>query len=148
MHHDTMYHLFILTILSTVSWLLIKIILYDLDVYEYLLLTLIFYPILMIPVIYYKKGNLSIDKKKINFKTLLLLAVIMFLFVNTDIHQHFVLKNEDISTSPSLIYGFRILFIFILGILLLNEKLTIKKLFSLVSILIGLFLFSTETNNK
>ena len=62
MHHDTMYHLFILTILSTVSWLLIKIILYDLDVYEYLLLTLIFYPILMIPVIYYKKGNKNIYK--------------------------------------------------------------------------------------
>ena len=98
----------------------------------------------MLPLIYYKKGNISINKKKLNFKIISYLFIIIFLIVNATIYHHKIIKNEDISSSPSLIYGARIFFVFILGIFFLKEKITIKKIISLLLVLSGLFLFGTE----
>ena len=146
MHHETKYHLIYLTFLSSTIWLLRKICLNVFDVYEYIIIGLILYPLFMIPLIYYKRGSLSIDLKKFNYKISLYLIIIIFLAVNSSIYYHTLVQNEDISTAPSLIFSLKIISVFILGIVFLNEKFTLKKLLSLIIILTGFLLFAYETN--
>ena len=146
MHHKTKYHLIYLTILTTLIWLLRKICLNKIDVYEYILISLVLYPLFMVPLIYYKKGNLSIDFKKIDKKIFIYLLIIMFLAVNSSIYFYYIAKNEDISVGPSLIFGLRILTVFIAGVIFLNEKITRRKLLALFIILTGFFLFASDTN--
>ena len=59
-----------------------------------------------------------------------------------------IIKNENISVSPSLIYSLKIVSVFILGILFLNEKITTKKIISLMIILIGFFLLASDSNTQ
>jgi len=146
MHHKTKYHLIYLTILTTLIWLLRKLCLNSLEVYEYLLISLVLYPLFMVPFIYYKRGNLSIDFKKIDRKIFLYLLIIMFLAVNSSLYFHHIAKNEDISVGPSLVFGLRILTVFIAGVIFLNEKFTRRKLLALIIILTGFFLFASDTN--
>ena len=147
MHHKTKYNLFYLTILTTLIWLLRKICLNTLTIYEYILVGLILYPLFMISLIYYKEGvsGLKIDFKKFNFKIIMYLTLIIFLGVNSSIYFYNIAQNEDISVAPSLIAGFRILTVFITGVIFLNEKITIKKILALIIILTGLFLFASDT---
>ena len=146
MHHTTKYNLVYLTILSSSIWLLRKICLNTLNVYEYLIISLVLYPLFMIPLIYYKRGSLSIDLKKINYKIFFYLIIIIFLATNNTIYYHSIIKNENISVSPSLIYSLKIVSVFMLGILFLNEKITTKKIISLMIILIGFFLLASDSN--
>lgn len=145
MHHETKYHLIYLTILTTLIWLLRKICLNEMDVYEYLLISLVLYPLFMVPLIYYKRGNLYIDFKKIDRKIFLYLLIIIFLAVNSSLYFHYIAKNEDISVGPSLVSGLRILTVFIAGVIFLNEKITRRKLLALIIILTGFFLFASDT---
>ena len=144
MHHETKYHLFYLTILTTLIWLLRKICLNKLDVYEYILISLVLYPLFIVPLIYYKKGNLSIDFKKIDRKIFIYLLIILGLYANATLYFHYIAKNEDISVGPSLIFGLRILTVFIAGVIFLNEKITRRKLLALIIILTGFFLFASD----
>jgi len=146
MHHETKYHLIYLTILTTLIWLLRKICLNKLDVYEYIIISLVLYPLFMIPLIYYKRGYLSIDTKKINIKIFIYLLIIVFLSVNSAIYFYSIAKNEDISVGPSLVFGLRILTVFIAGVIFLNEKITRRKLLALLVILTGFSLFASDSN--
>lgn len=146
MHHETKYHLIYLTFLSSTIWLLRKICLNVFDVYEYIIIGLILYPLFMVPLIYYKRGNFAIDLKKFNYKISLYLIIIMFLAVNSSIYYHTLVQNEDISTAPSLIYSLKIISVFILGIVFLNEKFTHRKILALIIILTGFSLFAYDTN--
>ena len=146
MHHETKYYLIYLTLLSSIIWVLRKICLNTLDIYEYILISLMLYPLFMIPLIYYKRGHLSIDKKKINYKIILYLIIIIFLSVNGIIYHKKIIQNEDISVAPSLIFSLKIISVFILGIIFLNEKITFKKILALIIISIGFLLFASDTN--
>jgi len=115
------------------------------EVYEYLLISLVLYPLFMVPLIYYKRGNLYIDFKKIDRKIFLYLLIIIFLAVNSSLYFHYIAKNEDISVGPSLVFGLRILTVFIAGVIFLNEKITRRKLLALIIILTGFFLFASDT---
>ena len=117
MHHETKYHLIYLTILTTLIWLLRKICLNKLDIYEYIIISLVLYPLFMIPLIYYKRGHISVDTKKINIKIFIYLLIIVFLAVNSTIYFYNIAKNEDISVGPSLVFGLRILTVFIAGVI-------------------------------
>ena len=104
----------------------------------------ILFLLFLLPIIYYFKGNININSKNLDFKTISMMIIIVFLAIISTIYHHKIIKNEEITTSPSLIYGLRIIGVFILGILALNEKLTIKKLIALFLVLSGLFIFSIE----
>ena len=146
MHHETKYHLIYLTILSSTIWLLRKVCLNVFDIYEYIIISLILYPLFMIPLIYYKRGSLLIDLKKFNYKISLYLIIIIFLAVNGSIYYYTIVQNEDISVAPSLIFGLKIISVFLLGILFLKEKITIRKIIALIIVLVGFFLFALDTN--
>lgn len=146
MHHETKYNLIYLTILSSTIWLLRKVCLNVFDIYEYIIIALILYPLFMIPLIYYKRGNLSINLKKFNYKIILYLIIIIFLSANSSIYFYTIVQNEDISIAPSLMFGLKIISVFVLGVLFLKEKITIRKIISLITILVGIFLFALETN--
>ena len=114
-----------------------------LTIYEFILVGAALHILFIIPIIYFYKGKTAfkIDFKKftpiILFYLLLLgitgaIATIIFVTMT---------KNEDLTILPALSSGTKILAVGISGIIFLNEKLTMQKLFSSLLILSGIIFY-------
>ena len=117
MHHTTKRYLIYITVLSSIIWLLRKICLNKLGVYDFMIIFNILFLLFLLPIIYYFKGNININSKNLDFKTISMMIIIVFLAIISTIYHHSIIRNEEITTSPSLIYGLRIIGVFILGII-------------------------------
>ena len=138
----------IFSILTTVNWGFRKKLLHKKPLVHFILLETIFVSTIIISVCYYYLGSKTVLNipNEVDAKYLLFLLANSMLISGSIFLMLYLIKHEDISHLYPIIGGLNILIVVLIGICLLGEKLSIKKLFSISLISLGLFTLLNGTS--
>ena len=132
----------LIAFLSSISWSIRKIFLKKMDLYAFTYIECIFISSLILTYCLYKLGfkkcidiPLHLSKTDINY--LSILATISTFCI---LGMHHLISEEEISVLSPLIRGLKTIFISIIGMYLLNESVSQKKIAGILIIISGLVL--------
>ena len=138
------------SVLTTLTWGFRKNFLQQQDVVSFILLETIFVSAAIIITCYFYLGHDKFIKvpQQLNFNLFISLTILGILICGSIFALRYLIKYEDISHISPMVGGLKTIMVVVVGILLFKEKFTIKKIMSIVLIILGLFMLLNDSHPK